>query len=304
MDELPSGVRTSFAVLLLIVFGIKAALFPLFFWLPDSYPSAPSPITAIFAGLLTKVGVYAIIRTQLLFFTDDTRPAALLLVIASATMIVGVLGAIAQDDIRRILSFTIVGQIGYMVMGLGVFTLAGIAAVVFSMIHHIIVKTSLFLVAGLIDYSGGSSRLSRISGMVRTTPFLAAMFLISALSLAGIPPLSGFISKFALIDAGFAEHQYLVVAVSLVVSLLTLFAMIRIWTGAFWSPSDVEKEAAIPSHRIRAGGGPVLMVVPTALLVACSLAVAVAAGPLYSLSQRTGRDLLDRDAYIEKVLGP
>lgn len=304
MDELPSGVRTSFAVLLLIVFGIKAAVFPLFFWLPDSYPSAPSPITAIFAGLLTKVGVYAIIRTQLLFFTDDTRPATLLLVIASATMIVGVLGAIAQDDIRRILSFTIVSQIGYMVMGLGFFTLAGIAAVVYSMIHHIIVKTSLFLVAGLIDYSGGSSRLSRISGMVRTTPFLAAMFLVSALSLAGIPPLSGFISKFALIDAGFADHQYWVVAVGLVVSLLTLFAMIRIWTGAFWSPSEVEKEAAIPIHRIRSGGGPFLMVAPTAILVACSIAVAVAAGPLYSLSQRTARDLLDRDAYIEKVLEP
>ena len=121
-------------------------------------------------------------------------------------MVVGVLGAIAQDDIRRILSFTIVSQIGYMVMGLGFFTVAGIAAVVFSMIHHIIVKTALFLVAGLIEHTGGSSRLSRIGGMVRTTPLLAAMFLVSALSLAGVPPLSGFISKFALIEAGVATH--------------------------------------------------------------------------------------------------
>jgi multicomponent Na+:H+ antiporter subunit D len=155
LGDLPAGLRTAFAVLLLVVFGIKAAVFPLFFWLPDSYPTAPSPITAVFAGLLTKVGVYAIIRTQLLLFTDDTRPATLLLVVAAATMIVGVLGAIAQDDIRRILSFTIVSQIGYMVMGLALFTLAGVAAAVFSMVHHIIVKTSLFLVGGLVDHASG-----------------------------------------------------------------------------------------------------------------------------------------------------
>jgi multicomponent Na+:H+ antiporter subunit D len=304
IGELPPGVRTSFAVLLLVVFGIKAAVFPLFFWLPDSYPTAPSPITAVFAGLLTKVGVYAIVRTQLLLFTDDTRPATLLLVIAAATMLIGVLGAIAQDDIRRVLSFTIVSQIGYMIMGLGFFTAAGIAAVVFSMIHHIIVKTSLFLVAGLIDEASGSSRLSRIGGMVRTTPFLAVLFLLSALSLAGVPPLSGFVSKFSLIYAGISERRYPVVAVSLVVSLLTLFAMIRVWTGAFWSPPEDESTVPLAAHRVSSGGGPVFMVAPTAVLVGCSLAVAAAAGPLFSLSQRTAHDLLDRDHYIETVLDP
>ena len=302
LQELPAGVRTTFAVMLLIVFGIKAAVFPLFFWLPDSYPTAPSPITAVFAGLLTKVGVYAIIRTQLLFFTDDTRPATLLLVVAAATMIVGVLGAIAQDDIRRILSFSIVSQIGYMVMGLGFFTLAGIAAVVYSMIHHIIVKTTLFLIAGLLDNASGSNRLSRIGGMVRTTPLLATMFLLSALSLAGIPPLSGFVSKLALIDAGVADGQYAVVAVGLAVSVLTLFAMIRIWTGAFWSPpeEDAPPTGATPTNR---SGGPLLMVAPTAVLLACSIAVAVAAGPIFALSERTARGLLDREAYIHEVLG-
>jgi multicomponent Na+:H+ antiporter subunit D len=301
LGDLPAGLRTAFAVLLLVVFGIKAAVFPLFFWLPDSYPTAPSPITAVFAGLLTKVGVYAIIRTQLLLFTDDTRPATLLLVVAAATMIVGVLGAIAQDDIRRILSFTIVSQIGYMVMGLALFTLAGVAAAVFSMVHHIIVKTSLFLVGGLVDHASGSSRLSRIGGMVRTTPFLAAMFLISALGLAGIPPLSGFVSKFALVDAGIAAGQYVVVGVSLLVSLLTLFSMIRIWGGAFWSPPEHED---VPAGRQapNRGGGPLLMVVPTAVLVACGLAVAAAAGPIYALSERTARDLLDRDRYITQVM--
>jgi multicomponent Na+:H+ antiporter subunit D len=301
LGGLPVGVRTAFAVLLVVVFGIKAAVFPLFFWLPDSYPTAPSPITAIFAGLLTKVGVYAIVRTQLLLFADDARPAELLLVIAGVTMVVGVLGAIAQDDIRRILSFTIVSQIGYMVMGLGFFTVAGVAAVVFSMVHHIVVKTALFLVGGLIDHASGSSRLSRIGGMVRTTPLLAAMFLVSALGLAGIPPLSGFVSKFALLDAGVAERQWPVVVVSLVVSLLTVFAMVRIWGGAFWSPPDADAQP-VGRRDVGSGGGPLLMVVPTAALVACSLAIAAAAGPIYALSERTARDLLDRGGYIAEVL--
>jgi multicomponent Na+:H+ antiporter subunit D len=302
LGDLPAGVQTSFAVLLLVVFGIKAAVFPLFFWLPDSYPTAPSPITAIFAGLLTKVGVYAIVRTQLLFFHEDSRPTTLLLAVAALTMVVGVLGAIAQDDIRRILSFTIVSQIGYMIMGLGFFTVLGVAAVVFSMVHHIIVKTALFLVSGLMDHASGSSRLSRIGGMVRTQPFLAVLFLLSALSLAGIPPFSGFISKFALIGAGLDGGHYPVVAVSLVVSLLTLFSMIRIWTGAFWSPAE-EEPAPRRKTATRPGGGPALMVAPTAVLVICSIAVAVAAGPLYRLSERTARGLLEPQRYVEEVLG-
>jgi multicomponent Na+:H+ antiporter subunit D len=299
IGSLPSGVRLGFAVLLLVVFGIKAAIFPLFFWLPDSYPTAPSPITAIFAGLLTKVGVYAIIRTQLLLFPTDSRPTTLLLVLAAATMVVGVLGAIAQDDVRRILSFTIVSQIGYMIMGLAFFTVAGIAAVVFSIVHHIVVKTSLFLVGGLMEHTGGSSRLSRIGGMVRTAPFLAALFLVCALGLAGIPPSSGFVSKLSLVQAGIDDHQYAVVGVALLVSLLTLLSMMRIWMGAFWNPRE-DGVSDPPGERL--GRGPVLMVAPTAFLVACSLAIAVAAGPIYSFSERTARELLDRDAYIGAVL--
>jgi multicomponent Na+:H+ antiporter subunit D len=302
--DLPEGVRSAFAVMLLVVFGIKAALFPLFFWLPDSYPTAPSPITAVFAGLLTKVGVYAIIRTQTLFFPADSRPGTLLLVIASATMVVGVLGALAQDDVKRILSFTIVSQIGYMVMGLGLFTVVGVAAAVFSMVHHIVVKTTLFLGAGLIERTGGSSRLTRVGGMVREAPGLAVLFLLPALSLAGIPPLSGFVSKFALIDAGVASRQYAVVAVSLVVSLLTLLSMIRIWAGVFWNPAEEPPERGDGHAEPMAGRKrPFWMVAPTALLVACSLAIAAAAGPIYSFSERTARELLDPTGYVEEVIG-
>jgi multicomponent Na+:H+ antiporter subunit D len=304
IHELSPGLRNAFAVLLLVVFGIKAALFPLFFWLPDSYPTAPSPITAVFAGLLTKVGVYAIIRTQTLFFPSDSRPTALLLFIAGATMLVGVLGAIAQDDVKRILSFHIISQIGYMVMGLGLFTIAGLAGAVYYIVHHILVKTTLFLTGGLIERTGGSSSLARVGGLIRSAPALAVLFLVPALSLAGVPPLSGFVAKLSLVEAGIGAQSYAVVGVSLVVSLLTLFSMTKIWAGVFWStPEDVGPvgRPAPTSNRL---GGPVLMVVPTAALVVCTLVVAIAAGPIYEFSERTAQELLDSRSYVEAVLQP
>ena len=176
---------TAFAVLLVVVFGIKAGLFPLFSWLPDSYPVAPTAVTAVFAGLLTKVGVYALIRTQTLLFAPDDRPATLLLVLAGSTMVVGILGALAQDDVKRILSFNIVSHIGYMVMGLALFSVAGLAAAVFYTMHHIVAKTTLFLTGGLIEHAGGSSQLSRLGNLVRSAPVIAVLFLVPALALSG-----------------------------------------------------------------------------------------------------------------------
>lgn len=302
IGALSPEVRSAFAVLLVVVFGIKAALFPLFFWLPDSYPTAPSPITAVFAGLLTKVGVYAVIRTQLLLFPSDV-PDRLLLVLAGATMVVGIVGAIAQDDVKRILSFDIVSQVGYMVMGLAFLSVAGVAAAVFYIVQHILVKTTLFLSGGLIEHVGGSSRLSRVGNMVRDAPGVAFLFFVPALALVGIPPLSGFVGKLALIKAGIVSGEYAVVGVSLVVSLLTLFVMVRIWNGVFWSPSEEPEAQAEAARRAGRPNGPVWMVVPTTALVACTLAVAVAAGPLFSLSLRAARDIVDPGRYVESVTG-
>lgn len=298
--ELPDGIRSGLAVLLIVVFGIKAALFPLFFWLPDSYPTAPTPVTAVFAGLLTKVGVYAIIRSQTLLFPADTQPGNLLLIVAGLTMVVGVFGAITQNDIKRILSFHIVSQIGYMIMGLGLFTRAGLAGAVLYIIHHIVVKTTLFLVAGLVEQRAGTGQLARLSGLARLEPVLAVLFLIPALSLAGIPPFSGFVAKLALVDAGVAAHEYLIVAVSLAVSLLTLFSMTKIWSNAFWG--TVAAERPDPPSPARAGRA--LMTGSTAALVVLSIGIAVCAGPLYALSERTAHDLMDTRSYVETVLGP
>jgi len=299
IPQLSPNVQTGFSLLLILVFGIKAGLFPLFFWLPDSYPTAPGPVTAIFAGLLTKVGVYAIIRTQTLLFPPESQQGTALLIIGGLTMVVGVLGALAQDDLKRLLSFHIVGQIGYMIFGLGLFTVAGLSAVVFYIVQTILVKTNLFLVAGLIDRHFGTSRISRVGGVVRSAPIIACFFAVPALSLAGLPPSSGFLGKFALLDAGVESEQWAIVSVALVVSLLTLFSMTKIWAGVFWG----DAESATARDEGRTNGGPSLMVFATGLTVALSIAFVVFAGPIYELAERAGNDLADPTAYIDAVLG-
>jgi multicomponent Na+:H+ antiporter subunit D len=300
LDDVDPALRATFSIGLLIVFGIKAGLFPLFFWLPDSYPTAPGPVTAIFAGLLTKVGVYAIIRSQTLLFDLSDWMGSVLVVVAVLTMVVGVLGAISQDDVKRILAFHIISQIGYMVFGLGLATVAGLAGAVFYIVHHIIVKTALFLVAGLVSRRAGSSRLSEVGGLVREAPVIAVLFAVPALSLAGIPPFSGFLAKFALVDAGLAASSWVPVAASLAVGLFTLFSMTKIWSGVFWGvPEDQPAEHPITDRRF---GAPVTMLASTAVLTVASLAVSVFAGPLYDVSERAASDLLEPDAYIEAVL--
>ena len=276
-------------------------MFPLFSWLPDSYPTAPAPITAVFAGLLTKVGVYAIIRAQTLLFPGDGPAWIVLLVLAGLTMIVGVLGAIAQNDMSRMLSFHIVSHIGYMVFGLALFTLAGIAGAMFYVVHHIIVKTALFLVAGLVERRAGSDRSTRIGGLVRRAPMIAVLFVLPALSLAGIPPFSGFVGKFALVGSGIESDEWAIVAVSLIVSLLTMYVMVRIWSGVFWGePEDPAIASWIASDESRV---PHLMTGAATAVVGLSVALMIFAGPLYDYSKRTAEDLLAPDSYVEAVIG-
>jgi multicomponent Na+:H+ antiporter subunit D len=301
IPELSDGVRTGFSLLLILVFGIKAGLFPLFFWLPDSYPTAPGAITAVFAGLLTKVGVYAIIRTQTLLFPPEAQQGSFLLVLAGLTMVVGVLGALAQDDLRRMLSFHIVSHIGYMIFGLALFTLAGIAGAVFYVVHHIVVKTALFLVAGLVERRAGSDRLSRIGGLVRSAPMIAVLFALPALSIAGLPPFSGFVGKFALVGSGIEADEWAIVAVSLLVSLLTMYVMVRIWSGVFWGePEDPAIVVWIDSDDSTV---PRLMTGSASAVVALSVALMIFAGPLYDYSTRTAEDLLAPDRYVDAVIG-
>jgi multicomponent Na+:H+ antiporter subunit D len=290
------GLVLTLAMLFLVAFGIKAAIFPLFFWLPASYHTAPAAVSAIFAGLLTKVGVYALIRVFTLLFVQDVGfTHTLLLAIAGLTMVTGVLGAVAQSEFRRLLSFHIISQIGYMLMGLALFTPLALAGSVFYLIHHIIVKTNLFLVSGLVHRLRGTYQLKQLGGLYRTAPVVAVLFLIPALSLAGIPPLSGFWAKLVLIQAGLAQEQYVLVATALAVSLLTLFSMTKIWAEAFW------KEAPEP----KLGGAPATLplLIPIASLAMLTVGIGLAAEPIFVLSTRAAEQLLNPTEYIQAVLG-
>jgi len=301
LAELSDGLRTALQLLLLVAFGLKAAVFPLFFWLPDSYPTARSPVTAVFAGLLTKIGVYAMLRTQTLLFADAHR--TVLLWVAGFTMVVGVLGAIAQNDIKRILSFHIVSQIGYMVFGIAVGGPAAVAATIFFLLHQIPIKTSLFLVDGMVEHAAGTSRLDRLSGLAHRSGLLAALFGIPALSLAGIPPFSGFVAKLGLLRAGFDDGFGVLVAVGLACSLLTLVSMAKIWLSVFWGePASLAGAAvgAAPATRPR---WPAAMTGACVALVLVGLALAAAAGPVYALCLRAADWIATPGAYTKAVLG-
>lgn len=297
LAEIDPGVALVLQLLLLLAFGIKAAIFPLSAWLPDSYPTAPAPVTAVFAGLLTKVGVYAIIRTQTLLFPDG-RLDTVLMWLALATMVIGIFGAVAQNDIKRLLSFTLVSHIGYMLFGIALASKAGLGASIFYVAHHITVQTTLFLVVGLVERRGGSTSLERLGGLAKIAPGLAILFFVPAMSLAGIPPLSGFLGKVGLLQAGVemgTPLAYTLVVGSVVTSILTLYAIVKAWNKAFWqTPPE-----AIPETKL-----PRTLVGPTTALVGLGLLITVVAGPLYSYTDRAADTLLDNRTYIDAVLRP
>jgi multicomponent Na+:H+ antiporter subunit D len=286
------------ACLFLVAFGVKAAMFPLFFWLPASYHTPPVAVTAVFSGLLTKVGVYSLIRLFTLVFTGDAAPPQnLILILAGLTMVTGVLGAVAQYDFRRLLSFHIISQIGYPLMGLGLATPLGLAGALYFIFHVSVAKAALFLVSGVAERLKGTYDLKALGGLYREQPLLAFLFLTAAMSLAGLPPLSGFFAKLSLVQAGLAAGSYGIVAVALGVSILTLFSMIKIWGEAFWKPPP----SPLPS------GGPLrpagAWFAPIALLALILLGMGIAAGPLFDLALRAGEELTNPALYIDAVLG-
>jgi multicomponent Na+:H+ antiporter subunit D len=296
--------ETTVAMLLLVVFGIKAAIFPLFFWLPASYHTPPIVVSAIFAGLLTKVGVYALIRVFTLLFIDDVGfTHSLILVIAGLTMVVGVVGAVAQHDVRRVLSFLIISAVGFMLMGLGLFSVAALAAAVFYLFQDIIAKTNLFLIAGVMRLVGGSFELKQLGGLNRTSPFLALFFLVPAMSLAGMPPLSGFVAKLGLVQAGLAVDQYLLVGVALAVSALTLLAMTKIWAEAFWKRAPAGASVRLEDSRPPQRSARATLIGPIAVLATMTLSMGILAEPLVGLSLDAGEQLMDPSRYIRAVLG-
>ncbi len=293
------GLLTPLAMLFLVAFGIKSAVFPLFFWLPASYHTPPVAVTALFAGLLTKVGVYSMFRVFTLLFTHDVPfTHGLLLLIGALTMVTGVLGAVAHEEFRRILSVHIVSQIGYMIVGLGLFTVAGLAGAIVYIAHNIIVKTNLFLVSGVAHRLGGTYELAGLKNLYKVAPGLSIIFVLSAFSLAGMPPLSGFWAKLFIVHAGLEAGAFVVTGVALAVGLLTLFSMTKIWGKAFW-PGDGEGRERRRGRRLRA---PALLYGPMIFLTLLTVGMGVFAGPIFSYCVEAAHQLIDPTHYIDTVL--
>jgi multicomponent Na+:H+ antiporter subunit D len=288
-----SGLMTALSMLFLFVFGVKAAIFPLFFWLPDSYPEPPTAVSAIFGGVLTKVGVYTLIRTFTLLFVQDVAfTHTLILVLAAFTMIVGVLGAIVQNHFKRILSYHIISQIGYMILGLGLYTPLALAGSIFYIIHHITVKTALFLISGITERATSTQQLKEMGGLLNTYPVVALLFMLTALSLAGMPPLSGFFAKLTLLTAGMQEQRYVYVGVALLGSFLTLVSMSKIYLYVFWGESKQTRER--PMRQLD-------LILPVAFLALVTVALGLCGEPVFQLAQQAAAQLFSREVYIAAV---
>ncbi len=302
---------TAAAMLFLVAFGIKAAIFPLFFWLPASYHTPPGAVSALFVGLLTKVGVYALIRVfTLLFVQEPGYTHSLILILSGLTMLAGVLGAIAQDEFRRVLSFLHIGQIGYMTLGLALAGLTdspslatlALAGSVFYIVHHIAAMTNLFLISSVVRRLCGTFELKRQGGLYQTQPLLAFLFFIPALSLSGMPPLSGFFAKLSLVKAGLATGQYAIVAVALAVGLLTLYSMTKIWAETFWKPFPADPARSVGALQ-PSGRQLTPLLVPIGTLAALTVMIGLGADLVFTLARGAAEQLLDREGYIQAVLG-
>lgn len=277
-----AGERMTFSVvtggaLMFTGFAVKSGLFPLYFWLPASYHTAPLTATAVFAGLLTKVGFYACVRVLVTLFGPVSLPGFPLLfaLVAAGTMLICVIGALAQTDLRRLLSYHIMAQVGYMMMGLAIATGGGVQAAIFYMVHSMIVQTNLFFAAGAMARADGTFDLRLAGGIVRSQPLLAALAAVPILSLSGIPPFSGFWAKLAVIRGSFQVGLGWLGAAALLAGLLTIISMGGVWARAFWQPR---------ADGLRARRVPPAMLIAIALLSAATLAIGLMPGRLWAIA--------------------
>ena len=290
------------SIFFLVSFGIKAAIFPLFFWLPASYHTPPIGISSLLIALMTKVGIYTLIRFfTIIFPLEGTMLRPIFIILSGFTMVVGVLGAATQNDFRKILSFHIVSQIGYMLMGLAIGTPLAIAGALFFILHNVLVKTNLFFISGLVGQLSGTHSLKKLGGIFSKFPLIALMFAISAFSLTGVPPLTGFWGKYMLAKAGFVSGDWIIVVVSLIVSMITLFSMTKIWNQVFWKPlpaGTVFKQTSI--KEAYSAHTPMFWVI--GVLTIAILAVSVFPSGCIEFTEKAARVVVERNQYINLIL--
>ncbi|NES12809.1 MULTISPECIES: proton-conducting transporter membrane subunit [Micromonospora] len=301
LNELVGAARESSRVaaaggVVLVALAVKSAVVPVHAWLPRSYSEAPPVVVALFSGLLTKVGLYALIRVFAVLYGGSADHQWVIGAAALASMLVGVLGAVGEHSMRRVLSFHMVSQIGYVLLGLALFTHESLAAAIFYLVQYILVKTALFLCTAAVHADRGTDRLVALGGLAMTRPVLAAAFAGAALSLAGLPPFSGFLAKFLLIKAAAAGGAWVAVAVALGVSLLTLTSMLKVWGSVFWGLPGAARPAAT-GWRPQAWA-----TLPALTLAVATLLLGLAGQQLLILSEAAATGLTNPTEYLAAVL--
>lgn len=296
------GLVSVTALLFFAGFGIKSAVFPMYFWLPSSYHTPPSAIAAIFGGLLTKMGIYAMIRVFTLIFQPDEFTQNLFIGIAIMTLITGALGAVNKRSVRRMISYLIVCHIGYLIAGIGLYTEIAFIGVIFYLIHDVIVKSNILMMTGLIQKIRNTIDMSRLGGLYKDYPKISLMMAVIMFSLVGIPPLSGFWPKIQLFGESLRAEQYLLLGAIIFASIITLYVVAKMWSEVFWKESpkplteEIDRFANLPMIR------KVALVSPVAFLTLVSLFIGLNAGSVYALAEETAKELMNPNGYIEAVL--
>jgi multicomponent Na+:H+ antiporter subunit D len=301
------------ALLFIVVFGIKAALVPLHFWLPDVHPTAPTPISAMLSGILIKVGAYCMLRVLFLILSPTKEFfLPILMFFSLLTIAVGAISAMGQTDIKRVLAYSSVSQIGYVLLGLSLGTTIAIAAAIMYLVNHALAKAMLFLAAGGIIHETHTRDLRKMGGLITVIPFFSMAFLIGAMSIAGLPPMGGFIAKFALFQSAVSGAFWLPLLIAVLMAVVTIFYMFRTWIAVFWGEnkgSIKEAESAVPDVPIPDGGEhkkhkiSFEVAFPIAALCAAIIILGIYPEPLYEISNIIAIQILDPTEYITAVLG-
>jgi multicomponent Na+:H+ antiporter subunit D len=287
-------------LLFIVAFAMKAAAFPLNFWLPASYHTPNILVSAIFAGLLTKVGVYALLRIATMLFSDAYGTVyPFMLTIGVFTAVLGALGTLAQSDIRKALNYTVISGVGIMLIGIGIGSETAYSATIMYAVHSMIVMTALYIMAGQIGRIGQTFSMNAIAGkgLFSTYSKFSVLFFLLVLAVSGLPPLSGFWPKAMLIQASLAEDLPWATYSIIASSFVTLIAFGRIWSFFFWN-SESNKPSAVDVEGLSKR-----VVIPLSAFVAITFLIGIYLEPLASISQAAAQSIVQPEAYVNSVFG-
>lgn len=285
---------TVVSILFLVVFALKAGLL-LFFWLPGSYSVPPTAVQALFAALLTKVGMYALFRTFTLMFPLNPDVTHMIIgVMAGATIILGCMGALAGKDIRSIASYNVIIGVGFILIGLAAGTEEAFAGAVYYLIHDMVAKALLFLLIGTMVYLTGEIVVKNMNGLIRIYPLFGWMFFLVLCALAGIPPLSGFLGKVLIGQGAIAGGSYVLLGIGFASSIIVLYSLLRIFLASFFGETTISEEDKKPIPRG--------VMTSFVLLGICIVALGVGAEGLAVYVEDAAYTLANPSVYIDAIL--